>query len=60
MFRKARMDIAEESKTENEQNYQRRLTEMDSKDKNKKTNINMDDGDDWLQGIKTSKADEYA
>jgi hypothetical protein len=54
------MDIAEESKTENEQNYQRRLTEMDSKDKNKKTNINMDDGDDWLQGIKTSKADEYA
>ena len=32
---------------------------MDQKDKSKKNNINMNDGDDWLKGIKTSKADDF-
>ena len=59
MFRKLRKDMKEDDKAENEQNYQRRATELEQKDKKKKEEINMDDGDDWLKGLKTAKADEF-
>lgn len=59
MFRKLRNDMKEENKVENESNYQRRLTEIDEKDKKKKNEVNMDDGEDWLKGIKTAKPDEF-
>jgi len=32
---------------------------MEEKDKKKKTEINMEDGDDWLSGIKTAKPDAF-
>ena len=47
-YRKLRKDMAAESKEENEKNYQKRVADMD-----KKEAINMDDGDDFLKGMKT-------
>jgi hypothetical protein len=40
--------MAAESKEENEGKYQKRVKEMD-----KKEDVNLDDGDDFLKGLKT-------
>lgn len=55
-YRKLRKDMEKENKEENENKYQKRVTELDKKDK--KPELNMDDGDDFLKGIKTFGADD--
>lgn len=57
-YRKLRKDMAQENKEENEDKYQKRLTEMDKKDKKKVPEVVMDDGDDWLKGMKTFGTDD--
>ena len=57
-FRKVRKDMAEENKEENENKYLKRITELDKKDKKKDEVVNMDDGDDWLKGMKTFGTDD--
>jgi hypothetical protein len=34
------------------------VSELESKQKEKKNEINLNDGDDWLKGIKTVGADD--
>lgn len=55
-FRKLRKDMAQENKEENEEKYQKRVTEVQKKDKSKA--IVMDDGDDFLKGMKTFGTDD--
>ena len=47
MFRKARTDVKTEEQEENEAAYQKRVTEMESRDKTKKP---QKVEDDWLGG----------
>ena len=54
--RKLRKDMAQENKEENEEKYQKRVTEVQKKDKSKA--IVMDDGDDFLKGMKTFGTDD--
>ena len=56
-YRKLRKDMENENKQENEDKYQKRLTELDKKDKKKETVV-MDDGDDFLKGMKTFGTDD--
>ena len=56
-FRKLRKDMAQDNKDENESKYQRRVTEMEKKEKSKPT-VNMEDGDDFLKGMKTFGTDD--
>lgn len=53
MFRKAREDTKKESQQENEQAYQKRVTQMDQKDGKVETLQ-----DDWLKGMKAHKLDD--
>ena len=53
MFRKARMDVKKESNQENEEAYQKRLTELSNKDK--KVDVVEDD---WLKGMKSHNVDD--
>ena len=58
-FRKVRKDMAQDNKEENENKYQKRITELDKKEKKKPDEVvNMDDGDDWLKGMKTYGTDD--
>lgn len=45
--------MAHDAKEENEEKYQKRVTEVAKKDK-----IVMDDGDDFLKGMKTFGTDD--
>jgi hypothetical protein len=56
-YRKLRKDMAQDNKDENENKYQRRVTEMEKKEKSKPT-VNMEDGDDFLKGMKTFGTDD--
>ena len=53
MFRKARMDVKKENNQENEEAYQKRLTELGNKDK--KVDVVEDD---WLKGMKSHNVDD--
>ena len=52
--------MAQENKEENENKYQKRMTEMDKKDQDKKKTetVNLDDGDDFMKGLKTFGTDD--
>ena len=54
-YRKLRKDMAQENKDENEEKYQKRVTEVQKKDQSK---IVLDDGDDFLKGMKTFGTDD--
>lgn len=54
-YRKLRKDMAQENKEENEEKYQKRVTEVQKKDQSK---IVLDDGDDFLKGMKTFGTDD--
>ena len=47
MYRKLRKDIKEENKQEKEAAYQKRVSEMENKDKNEDAS-----GGDWMSSIK--------
>ena len=53
MFRKARNDVKKESNQENEEAYQKRLTELNNKDKKPEVVE-----DDWLKGMKAHNVDD--
>jgi len=55
-YRKLRKDMAQENADENEDKYQKRVTEIEKKDK--KPAVNMDDGDDFMKGLKTFGTDD--
>jgi S-adenosylhomocysteine hydrolase len=48
--------MEKESKEENESKYQKRVEELNKKDKN--APIVLDDGDDFLKGMKTFGTDD--
>ena len=56
MFRKARQDAEKDQKAENEQNYQKRVTQLESKPK-PEPEKKADDGD-WLSNLKTHTAND--
>ena len=51
MYRKLRKDIKNDERDEQEAKYQKRVDDINKKDKKKDGPINMDDGDDFLSGI---------
>ena len=51
IFRKARKDADRDARAENEDNYQKRVDNMDKKPKKKE--VILDEEDDFLKGLKT-------
>ena len=56
IFRKARRDANKDARDENEANYNKRVDQLNKKDK--KTEVILDDGDDFLKGLKTYGEDD--
>lgn len=54
MFRKAREDTKKESQLENEEAYQKRVSQMDQKNGGNVETLQ----DDWLKGMKAHKLDD--